>query len=286
MGVIDKRDGHSHTPFCKHGSKAPMEAYVEQAIALGFTRYTLTEHPPLPYQWIDNPQLMSELAMEADELPLYMEQAWKLKQHYTGKIEITVGLELDFLFDRTDFTMDIVKACSDKLEEAVVSVHYLPGVGGMRCIDYTPDDFKTGLLAYYNSMERIIDAYYDHVELAIDLAADLPFRTRIGHINLIEKFRTELPLIDENQIADRLKKIIPRLDKAGVGIDVNMAGLRVATCGKPYAPNWFVQECRANKIECVYGSDAHKPEQVGFGWDVLEQSLSRHGENTPTSIGG
>ncbi|BBH22228.1 histidinol-phosphatase [Paenibacillus baekrokdamisoli] len=262
-----KWDGHTHTKFCYHGSNADQELYINRAIELGFERYTISEHPPLPEGYVVDERLMKELAMPENELPLYIEYAKQMKEKYKGQIDITVGLELDFLPGQLSFTERIVEQWQKDLEDVVYSVHYLPGVGGTRCIDFTPDDFKTNLLSYYGSMEKVVDEYYNHVESAIAVASKLPMRKRIGHINLIEKFSLQLPPIEEEQIKRRLEAILPMLEQGNVGIDVNTAGLRVPTCGKPYVPEWFLQECLRRGIECVYGSDSHKPEHVGLGWD-------------------
>ncbi|WJH34035.1 hypothetical protein N6H14_29405 [Paenibacillus sp. CC-CFT747] len=64
-----KWNGHTHTPYCRHGSPAEAADYLEQAIRLGFDRYTFSEHPPLPQGWVDNEPLMRELAMDLQELP-------------------------------------------------------------------------------------------------------------------------------------------------------------------------------------------------------------------------
>ena len=141
----------------------------------------------------------------------------------------------------------------------------------MRCIDLSPEDFQAGLLAYYGSMEQIIEEYFNQVEAAIDFAAQLPMRKRIGHINLIEKFRLVLPAIDEMQVTRRLKRLLPKLLTTGVGVDVNTAGLRKRTCHKAYVPVWFIEECMSQGIECVYGSDAHHPDDVGAGYDWFEE---------------
>ncbi|MCU6711752.1 histidinol-phosphatase HisJ [Paenibacillus sp. J5C_2022] len=268
-----KWDGHTHTKFCYHGSDAEQELYLDRAIELGFQRYTISEHPPLPEGWIVDLPLWKELAMPQDELPLYMDYAKAMKQRYEGKLEVTVGLELDYLQGGLDYTEAIVEQWQHELEDVVYSVHYLPGVGGMRCIDFTPEDFRVNLLAHYGSMDNVVNAYYDHVEEAIAFAAELPMRKRLGHINLIEKFRRELPPIDETLVRQRLERILPLLAKSGVGIDVNTAGLRVPTCGKPYVPEWFLAECRTMGISCVYGSDSHKPEHVGVGWDWYEEQM-------------
>ncbi|MFD0588955.1 histidinol-phosphatase HisJ [Paenibacillus sp. GCM10027627] len=270
-----KWDGHTHTRFCYHGSDAEQELYLERAIELGFQRYTISEHPPLPEGLIPDEKLFKELAMPMEELPLYLDYAKEMRRKYEGRLEVAVGIEFDYLPGQLDFTEAILDKVQDELEDVVYSVHYLPGVGGTRCIDYTPDDFNRHLLAHYGSMNRVAEEYYNHVEAAIEWAARLPMRKRIGHINLIEKFSGALPPIDESLIRRRLENILPLLQKSGVGIDVNAAGLRVATCGKPYVPEWFLAECRKRDIACVYGSDSHKPEQVGLGWDWFEEQMKR-----------
>lgn len=268
-----KWDGHTHTRFCKHGNPAEEEQYIERALGLGFQRYSITEHPPLPARWVDNEKLMAELAMPMEELPDYLDYARSIKAKFAGRIDIAVGLEMDYLDGAEAFSDALLETHLGALEDVVVSVHFLPGAGGMRCIDFTPEDFAAGLLSHYGSMDAVAEEYYNHVEKALEWAARIPVRKRLGHINLIEKFRTALPAIDPSLIERRLKGILPKLASAGVGIDVNTAGLRVVTCGKPYVPEWFIGECMKLGIPCVYGSDSHKPEQVGLGWDWFESAV-------------
>jgi len=265
-----KWDGHNHTQFCYHGSDATLRVYLERAVELGFERYSVTEHPPLPDGWLADGDLQRSLAMPAEQLSDYMVHVRNCKEEFVGKLDVAMGIELDYLDGRENFSLGLINQWEAYLEDAVVSVHYLPGVSGMRCIDFTPADFSDGLLDYYGSMERVVDAYYNHVERAIDLAAQLPMRKRIGHINLIEKFRLALPTIDEYQMTRRLELLLPKLQANGVGIDVNTAGLRKSTCNRAYVPQWFIEACVAHGIECVYGSDAHHPEDVGAGWDWFE----------------
>lgn len=268
-----KWDGHSHTKFCKHGHPDELERYLDRAVELGFERYSVTEHPPLPEKLVDDAPLMAELAMDESEMPAYFDYVSEYKKRYEGRLEVTIGLEIDYLHENFAFTERIVEPWADVLEDCVVSVHYLPGRGGMRCIDYKPEDFRTNLLSYYGTMEMVVGEYFDHVELAIESAGRLPGRKRLGHIGLIEKFRHALPPVDEAQIRERLERVLPLLAATGTGIDVNTAGLGVATCEKPYVPEWFIRACTAQGIECVYGSDSHKPEQVGLGWDYFERAL-------------
>lgn len=269
-----KWDGHSHTQFCYHGSHMDLRDYLRRAVELGFERYSVTEHPPLPDGWIKDEELMRELAMPEWQLPEYMEYVNRCQEEFSPELDVSLGLELDYLPGRESFTLDLVDQCKHNLDEAVVSVHYLPGVAGMRCLDLSPEDFRAGLLAYYGSMDHIVDEYFNHVEAAIEFAGQLPMRTRIGHINLIEKFRLVLPSIDEMQMTRRLKRLLPLLLTAGVGVDVNTAGLRKTTCHKAYVPVWFIEECVDLGISCVYGSDAHHPDDVGAGYDWFAEVMA------------
>lgn len=269
-----KWDGHTHTKFCKHGGPYELDDYIEQAVRLGFQRYSVTEHPPLPDYWVDDANLMAELAMEMNELPAYFRYVQDMKRRYEDRIELRAGLELDYLFEREAFSNRMLEHFGDRMEEAVVSVHYLPGKGGMRCVDFTSADFRDHLLSYYGSMDKVATEYYLHVGLAVDWAAKLPLPVRLGHVQLIEKFAADLPPIDPGLIAEHLHRLLEQLEKTGIGIDVNTAGMRVRTCGRPYVPEWFVGECVKRGIPLVFGSDAHKPEHVGSGWEWFERSVN------------
>ncbi|MGM1047790.1 MAG: histidinol-phosphatase HisJ [Bacillota bacterium] len=224
--ILLKWDGHTHTPYCYHGSDILQELYIVQAIKLGFQRYTLSEHSPLPIDWIDDIRLYKRLAMPRDELSLYIQHAKRFKLNYQDKIDVTVGLELDYLPGKLDYTESILNDWGQELEDVIFSVHYLPGVGGIRLIDYRPDYFKDYILAYYGTMEKVVDEYYDHIEAAITWVSQLSNRKRIGHINLIEKFKDALPKMDEMQIKERLERIVPLLIKNNVGLDVNTARIK------------------------------------------------------------
>lgn len=281
--MVLKWDGHTHTKYCYHGSPAEADAYVDRAIELGFARYTLSEHPPLPERYVDDERLMAELAMPEAELPAYMAYAAEIKARYAGRIDVAVGLEMDYLPGMTDYSDRLLAPWLGELEDIVVSVHYLPGKGGMRCIDFTPDDFADAFLAFYGgSIDDVVDAYFDAVEGAIAWAATLPrhIRRRIGHVNLIRKFRHALPPMNEGRLRARLEKLPPLLKAGGLGLDVNVAGFRKPTCGEAYVPDWLISRCLEEGIELVYGSDAHKPEEVGADWEwyrrvVGEASASR-----------
>lgn len=273
-----KWDGHTHSPFCKHGSAAPMEQYVQEALRQQFVRLTVTEHAPLPERWVDDDALMRELAMSEEEMESYIATVVALKCRYRGLIDVCVGLEIDHLPGRTSYTEQLLARAGEDLEEMIVSVHYVAGRrGAMHCIDYTPDDVKQNLLPYYGSMDRLMQAYYDEVECAISTAGQWSgvkvrpdLRMRLGHVDLIDKFRSVLPPFDEAHRKERLLRLLPLLVRYRMGIDVNTAGLRKPFCQQMYVQPFFIEACIAQGVPLVFGSDAHDPNEVGAHWSEAQ----------------
>ena len=267
--MIEKWDGHTHSRFCPHGTDAELDEYLDQAVELGFAKYTITEHAPLPggpmSRW-----RASRFAMDEENLPAYFDAALRVKEHYADRIEVLVGLELDYLPGQEGFSRALVDRWLGHLDEVLISVHFLPGEGGMRCICLSREEFEEGLLGYHGTMEAVVEWYFDHVEAAIDLAGELPIPVRLAHPTLIEAFRLVMPPYDEAVVERRLRKLLPKLRDERIGLDANASGLRAEFCRKAYPPGWFVRECLASGIRSVFGSDAHRPSGVGQGWDWFE----------------
>jgi histidinol-phosphatase (PHP family) len=81
-----KVDGHTHTHFCPHGSGEETAKFIEKAIELGFDRYVLTEHAPLPRSFCDDLPYEKEpvkfFTIKEAELDNYIKEMHQLKQKY------------------------------------------------------------------------------------------------------------------------------------------------------------------------------------------------------------
>ncbi|MFD1952786.1 histidinol-phosphatase HisJ [Paenibacillus thailandensis] len=276
---IVRRDGHTHTHFCYHGSGDHAELYVNRAAELGFGTYSLTEHPPLPEELtsrIPNGQaLIDELAMPMERLDDYLRMAEELKTKYSDRIKLLVGLEVDYIPGMEAWTKELLDRCGSRLEDGVLSVHFLPGRGGWRCVDYTADDFKEGLVDYYGSVERVYQAYYEAVEQSIE--ADLgPYKPkRLGHLTLIHKYKDAVTPADPDCCNDAILRILDKAQAKGMELDVNLAGLFQPLCKEVYPPEWILREAVKRGIPLVYGSDSHSPAHVGRGYDVFERLMAK-----------
>lgn len=263
-----KWDGHTHGPYCRHGSSASMESYIVRAVDLGFQRISLTEHPPLPDQWLKDVSVQRILGMDKEDLPHYLEDALVVKKKFQETIDVRIGYELDYLEDNEDFIWMLLERGKHAIEEVIISVHYLPGKNGMRCVDLSAQDIQEGLLTYYGCMERLVEVYFEHQERAITLAQKFDVPVRLGHVTLIDKFLKNLPAYDLEMKKPYLDDVYNMLAKSRIQLDANMAGIDIPSCGVSYPAMAEIIRAKEIGVSCIFGSDAHAPESIGRHYNV------------------
>jgi len=271
-----KRDGHTHTHFCMHGSGEPTREFIIRAIQLGFEIYSVTEHLPFPEQFLQSipyPQKVKDsLRLKGGDFDLYIKEMQKLKAKYKDKIRLLIGSEIDYLPGEISHTRQMLQEYGPFLEDSLLSVHFLKGYQGWRAVDHDPQDYEEGLLTCYAGYEEVQLEYYRMVGEA--LRTDLgPYKPkRISHFTLCNKFQCYFN--PANTISERVRKevadILGYMRRHGYSLDVNAAGLYKEYCREIYPSPWIIQMAREMKIPLVYGSDAHAVKDVGRGYDVYE----------------
>lgn len=86
----DKELFHVHTYRCRHAGNEQDEAYVQRAMELGALRITFTDHAPFPGNPFGN-------RMQIEELKGYVSSLRQLKEKYKEKIDVYIGLEVEYL---------------------------------------------------------------------------------------------------------------------------------------------------------------------------------------------
>ncbi|GAA0133907.1 histidinol-phosphatase HisJ [Paenibacillus sp. YSY-4.3] len=272
-----RRDGHTHTHFCLHGSGEHAERFVQQAIQKGFNQYSFTEHSPLPEKLVkslpNDRDYVNALAMKYGDIDNYLEMCVSLQQKYSSSIDLMIGLELDFIQGMESFTRELLDQYGHRMQDSILSVHFLIGKNGWRCVDSNPIDFKDGLIDYYGSVENVYHAYFDAVEESID--ADLgPYKPkRISHLTLVEKFKRVYPLQNQDACRDKIVKLLKKIKTKNYELDVNIAGLYKPHCGDTYPTQWIIEEALTLGIPLVYGSDSHSVADVGRSYDLYEKFI-------------
>ncbi|MED2971479.1 histidinol-phosphatase HisJ [Fictibacillus sp. B-59209] len=258
-------DGHVHTPYCPHGTADPISLYIERAIELGLSGMTFTEHAPLPSRFID-PVPEKDSGMELSRLSSYLDELGAAKQYYSKTISINIGLEVDFIDGFEKETKDFLNEVGPRLDDAILSVHFIKQESSYFCIDYSEDMFGE-MVRSFGSTDKVYSAYYKTLSKSItsDLGNYKP--KRIGHMTLAQKFKKQYPTDQSYQ--EEIRTILELIKLHGYELDYNGAGLFKPLCGESYPPHWVIEEAIKQKIPFVYGSDAHSAKGLGQGYDIL-----------------
>lgn len=263
--MMIKKDGHIHSQYCPHGSKDNMVEYVEKAIQLGFNEISFTEHAPLPNGFVDSTPT-EDSAMSMVDLEKYLVEVEKLKMEYREKIKVNVGLEVDFIEGYEEETKFFLNEFGPKLDDAILSVHFLKNGSRYDCVDYSPDLFNQ-MIMDYGSIDQIYQKYFDTLKLSIQAELGHYKPKRIGHMTLIKKFQKKFP--SNQRFEKEILDLLTLVREKAYELDYNGAGTAKPLCREPYPPNWIIEEAKKLRIPLVYGSDAHQVKELNQGRDSI-----------------
>lgn len=254
---------HVHSSFC-HGKGDP-EDYVNVAIIRGLQSIGFSSHAPLPYN--------SKWAMKPDKFQEYCATILGLRSKYKGKINIFLGLEVDYC-DELDnaFYFDIKKAGIDYM---IGSVHFLKvdKLGTFRVIN-DKDDYKLILdELFYGDIQKFVRTYYQSIRNMVQR-----FRpTIIGHLDLIKKNSKDTRHFSEildwyrREVLDTLHVI----KNNGSILEVNTKGM--IDTNEFYPSKWILKEAKKLDIPVMINSDAHLIESIDSFYDLAFSVLREAG---------
>ena len=256
------RDGHIHSPFCPHGTKDSLEAYIHQALKAGLSEMTFTEHMPLP-DGVLPADVQQACVMSKEQVSLYFKAIDEMKEKYKEKIHIYKGMEVDYVEDCEQKTKALLDLYGKELEDGILSVHILKMGGRYYCVDMHPDEFGK-LVRLAGGLEELYDLYFETLLKAIraDLGRYKP--KRIGHPTLVRIFNVQYPIDYQN--VRLLEAVVKEIKKRSYQIDYNTAGLRKPLCKEIYPSGLFLELAKRYELDIVYGSDAHSAQDVASGF--------------------
>lgn len=245
-------DYHMHTPLCKHAD-GPMEAYVQRGIELGLRQIGFSEHNPLPGG------LAANVRMEEAELDYYVQRVIELQYRYRGRIEVLLGLEMDYLEGLESYCQQQI--ARHPWDYIIGSIHYLD------------PECRTSSWPrnYAGNISELYERYFQLVrKLARSGLCDI-----IAHFDLPKRTGHGLP----GPLADSVRCTLDEIKKADLCLEINMSGLRHAELAQPepYPSHAIIEQALAMGIPLMVSSDAHAPQQVGLGFAAMAGFLASKG---------
>ncbi len=246
-----KSDYHTHHDRCGHATGC-IEDYVRAALALGMEEIGISDHAPI--YWQEGDHALPGTAMRRSELAGYVEEVLEVRDRYAGQISVKLGLEADFAPGFEDVYREVLSRYP--FDYVIGSVHY--------CRD---------LHIYYHprweGVEDPSEVYADYFAL-IRRSAHSGLFDVLGHITGLMIYGPRpSPEFLEREFDETARAIA----ESGVAIEVNTSGLRKGDA-EPFPKGELLRRCIAAGVPVTYGSDAHKPEEVGFARDVVAPLLN------------
>ncbi|MBF0569361.1 MAG: histidinol-phosphatase HisJ family protein [Candidatus Omnitrophica bacterium] len=238
-------DYHMHTPLCGHADGEPA-AYAQHAVTMGLKEIGFSDHAPL-FSHKD-----PSITMDESQLPLYHQMIEAVRKQFADQLTIRIGIEADFVPGYEDRTKTMLAAYP--YDYVLGSVHFIAEWG----FD-DPIQLKTWSKKDVN---RVYQQYYKLLQkTALSGLFDI-----MAHVDLVKKFDFH-PTID---MAQEVRETAAAFKQAGVLIEINSSGLRKPV--KEIYPSLHdLKIYREAGVPITFGSDAHKPAEVGQDFDKSHQ---------------
>lgn len=254
---------HSHSLYCD--GRAGMEDFVRFAISEGFTSYGFSSHAPLPFPtfW----------TMEWDCMDDYLSEFRRLKAKYAGRIELYVGLEIDYLNEESN--PSIARFRELPLDYRIGSVHLLyDDKGEVVDVDASAGVFKQIVNEHFGGdLEHVVRLYYERSTRMLELGGfDI-----VGHADKIHYnaacYRPGVP--DEDWYDELVRNYLAEIARRGYQVEINTKAYY--DLGTFYPNERYFAMLHALGIRVQVNSDSHYPERINHGRMEALQALRKAG---------
>ncbi|PZE21349.1 histidinol-phosphatase [Paenibacillus xerothermodurans] len=250
-----KFDLHTHHERCGHAI-GTIRDYVEAGIRHGLSVIGISDHSP--YFASTNDREQPGIAMAKSEFSRYVDEVLRLKEEYSGRIHVLLGLESDFFPEHANVYRAVYEQYP--FDYIIGSVHLSGGIS-----IFNKKRFN-GLTEQQKIQHK--EEYYDLIEQS---ARSGMFQI-LGHIDAMRAYYAPFSDIPTEAV-DRTLKTIAEYD---IAIEINTSG-KTKDCGGWYPVDAILERALHYGVRVTFGSDAHVPERVGDEWDQVSARLKEIG---------
>ncbi len=252
--MTDRRclpDYHLHTAM-SIDSKMSMEEACRQAIALGLDEICFTEHVDF---------IPEDEGCGFFDPGSYFQLIERCREEFDGRMTVRAGIEIGEAHRFADEGRELT--ASNPFDFVIGSLHWV----GPDLV-MTPDYFVG------KSLEQAYGAYFDEL-LALVRVGDFDI---VGHLDVPKRYAGDLhERFDPRPFEDRIRPVLQVCVERGIGIEINTGTIRKT--GNDPSPsievlNWYRE--LGGEILTI-GSDAHRPEDMAYGFDQARAMVREAG---------
>lgn len=245
-------DYHLHTEF-SIDSQVPVRDQIEQAIRLGMDELCITDHH-------DYDSAFCGLDFSLD-LPAYLEELRELKEIYRGQIRLKIGVELGLQNRIRPYLESFMKEYGEAFDFIIGSSHFVDRVDPYDGAYWQDKTFE-------QAMGRYFEVTLDRVRLLH------PCFDVLGHLDYVIRY-APVPdrAYDYEPFAPVIDDILKCLIEKGKGLECNSGGLAYGL-SEPNPCRKILARYRQLGGEIItIGSDAHRADRLGYGFDRCRELL-------------
>ena len=222
---------HTHTPRCNHAVGSERE-YVESALNAGLKILGFSDHSPCVFPG----EYYSWYRMKLHELEDYVQTVLALRQEYAGRIEIPLGLELEYYPGLMPQLLPILR--DQPIDYLLLGQHFIGDEIGEPYSGTATDD-KSTLVRY---CDQVIEGMQTGVF------------TYLAHPDLV--FYTG----DDDTYRSHMRRVCREAKACGIPLEWNLLGM---TKQRNYPDLRFWELAAEEGCDCILGWDAHDPKAMG-----------------------
>ncbi|GAG66661.1 unnamed protein product, partial [marine sediment metagenome] len=203
----------------------------------------------------------TDWTMKKKDLTEYLEVVRNLKKKYRGKIEIFLGLEVDYI-------PGIISPVSPEIQEisldfTIGSVHFLGQLdnGYAWTVDSPLYEFEQGIGASFGGdIKKAVECYYRHMNRMVEEhPPDI-----IGHFDIIKMNNKYRRFFSEGEkwYRDIVYNSLSVVARSKCVLEINTGGVVRNSSGSLYPSEWILEECLKQNIPITVNSDTHNPSEV------------------------
>ena len=244
---------HTHSRYCD--GKGELREYVEFALEHGFTHLGFSGHAPVPFK--------NNFAIKAEEYIDYCNEVRALKAEYSDRIDIRLGLEIDYIPGVIDNFESLIE--TGGLEYFIGSVHMVcdsrENPEDLWFIDGSRQEvYDEGIRRiFHGDARRAVTTFFHQNNEMIE-------RTRptiIGHFDKIVMHNHDRYFTySEPWFRNLVFETVDLIREYGVICEINTRGLYKARHNDFYPARDTIRHMSSLAIPVIVSTDAHTPSDL------------------------
>lgn len=220
--------------------------------------------------------------MEWDSMDDYLAEFRRMKEKYAGKIELYIGLEIDYLNEESN--LSIARFRELPLDYRIGSVHLLyDDKGQVVDIDVSADTFRKIVDEHFHGdLERVVRTYYTRLRRMLQLGGfDI-----VGHADKMHYNAScyRPGLLDEPWYDTLVRDYFREIAARGYQVEVNTKAYH--DLGTFFPNERYFTFLHELGVKVQVNSDSHYPERINNGRPEALRALKHAGYDAVMELRG